>query len=192
MATASFTWTNWDSTNAWQNLADAGNSSLVAYARDATDVAAKFTETTKNTTATEYARKSGAGDTWASIFSIVSGATITAVQLTAWKKKTVANTKLTSHNVTIKLIDDDAATLATLINNASLGTSVDGSYTAQTAGANQTGLSIAANTNARLSIEYTCVAANTAGDSAIDCRFDDFEVTITYDAPVTKVYITHQ
>lgn len=185
MATASFTWAAWDTTNAWQNLADAANNANLAYAKDTTDGAAKFTTSTKSATMTEYGRKSGNGDTWASIFGIASGATITAVQLTAWKRKLVTNTKITSNSLTVKLISDAAATLATLINAGATSTSTDANYTAQTAGTNQTGLSISAADNVRLSLEYTVVTGGTGGSAAIDCRWDDFEVTITYTPPAT-------
>lgn len=182
MATVTFNWTNWDTTNTWQNLADAGNSAALAYARDATDVAAKFTETTKNTTTTEYARKSGAGDTWASIFGISENSAVSQVRITTWKKKVVTNTKLTSHSVTIKFIDDSAATVATMISGSAMAITTDASYV--TKGASSL-VSVGAaytsgSTSVRLSLEYSIVVANSSGNSAIDTRFDDITVEATY------------
>jgi len=182
MATVTFNWTNWDTTNAWENLADAGNNANITYARDDTDVAGKFTETTKNTTATEYARKSGAGDTWASMFGIYPTNTVSQVRITTWKKKVVTNTKLTSHSVTIKFIDDSNATVATMISGSAMATATDASY--QTKGASSL-VSVGAaytsgSTSVRLSLEYSIVVANSSGNSAIDTRFDDITVEITY------------
>ena len=188
MATAVVTWSAWDTTHTWENLADAGNSASVTYARDATDVAAKFTQATKSVTQTEFGRKSGAGDSWASIFGIPAGSTVTQVQVTAWTKKLVANTKLTSHTVTIGLIDDSGArvTAADSISAVSLGTTTDASYVAQSAGATVAvnAGSQASATAIRLSLEYTVVTGASGGAASVDQRFDGVEVTITYTPPV--------
>lgn len=191
MSTASFNWTAWDTTNAWENLADAGNSASVTYSRDATDIAAKFVQATKATTQTEFGRKSGAGDTWASIFGISAGATVTQIQVSAWKKKLVSVTKLSSHSVTIALIDDSGArvTATDSISGVALGTTADGSYVAQTAGStvNVNAGSQAASTNVRLSLEYTVTTSGGGGSANVDQRFDDITITITYTAgPIPK------
>ena len=182
MATKTFNWTNWNTTNAWENLADAGNSAQITYARDATDAAAKFTETTKNTTTTEYARKSGTGDTWASIFGIDPTNPVSQVRITTWKKKVVTNTKLTSHTITFKLINDSAGTVATMISASAMATGTDASYV--TMGATSASAIGAAYTSGstpvRLSLEYSIVVANSSGNSAIDTRFDDVTLEITY------------
>lgn len=189
MATASFTWTAWDTTNAWQNLADSGGSSAITYARDATDVAAKFTCGTKSTSGTERARKATSGDTWASIFGIDEGCTITAAQLSAWQCKRVAVAKLSSQTLTVNLIDDTPTTLATLINALSLGIVADGSYVDMSPGTNQTGLSISAANNVRLSIDLTMATSGSSGSASVDTRFDNFTVTITYDSPTRIINV---
>lgn len=182
MATSTFNWTAWDTTNSWQNLADAGNNADLTYARDGTDVAAKFTETAKNRTSVEYARKSGTGDSWASIFGIYPTNTVSQVRITAWKKKVVTNTKLTSHTITFKLIDDSANTIATMISASAMATGTDANYV--TMGATSASAIGAAYTSGstpvRLSLEYRAVIANSSGASAIDTRFDDITIEITY------------
>ncbi|HSE46206.1 MAG TPA: hypothetical protein VLA89_12840 [Gemmatimonadales bacterium] len=193
MATATFTWNAWDTTNAWENLADAANSASVTYSRDATDVAAKFVQATKSTTQTEFGRKAGAGDTWASIFGLGAGDTVTQVQVSAWTKKLVANTKLTSHTVTIGFIDDAGSrvTAADSISGVSLGTTVDGSYVAQSAGsavAVNAG-SQASSTSVRLSLEYTVTTSAGGGAASVDQRFDGLQVTVTYTPGVTNTPI---
>lgn len=184
MATASFTWTNWDATNAWENLADAANSTSLTYARDATDVAAKFTIGTKGTTQTEFGRKSGAGDTWASIFGIGANDTVTQVQISAWTKKLVTATKLTSHSVTMGFIDDSAAriTASDSITGVALGTTTDGSYVAQSAGStvNVNAASQVGSTSVRFSLEYTVTTGTGGGSASVDQRFDGVTATITY------------
>lgn len=190
MSTTAVTWSTW-STNSWEVLVDAANSSTLDYAKDATDVAAKFTTTTKSATMTEFGRKSGAGNTWASIFGIPTGSTVTAVQVSAWKKKLVANTKISSNSVKINMIADDATRVSTAdLISASLGTTTDGSYVDQSAGSSTSVSSTyqAATTNVRLSLEYTVTTIGSGGGAAIDCRFDDVQITITYTAGYIDTY----
>lgn len=190
MATASYTWQTW-SGSTWEVLADAGNSANIIYAKDTTDVAAKFTCTTKGTNQTEYGRKSGSGDSYESIFSVPAGSVITAIQCTAWKYKRVAVSKLTSQNIVIKMIDDAAGTVATVISSTSLGTSTDSTYQSGSAGTNQTGLEIASNVNVRLSLELAMVVATSSGTASVDTRFDDVTIQVTYTPPY-EVNITNE
>ena len=188
MATATFTWAAWDTTNAWQNLADCAQSAAV-YARDA-EGSAKFTFATKNTTVSEFGRKGGAaaaGDSWQSIFGIAAGQVITQVRVSAWKTKMVANTKLSSHTLTVKIVDDSGNTVtdANLLNAVALRNAAgESSFTSETAGSNVNVLSAsqAGATSVRLSLEYSVTTSGGGSACSCDTRFDDVTIEITYQA----------
>jgi hypothetical protein len=184
VASKTQTWATW-SGSTWEVLADAGNTANITYAKDATDTSAKFTCVSKSMAATtEYARKSGAGDSWATIFAVPANAVVKKVQVTAWKKKTVANTKLSALTFKIRLINDagTAAVDADLI-SANLGTSTDGSYGAQSAGSevNVVAGSQAASSAVRLSLEITITTGGTSSAASVDVRFDDVVLSVTYE-----------
>lgn len=124
-------------------------------------------------------------ETWES-WGVPAGATVTAVQLTAWKYKITAPSNIT-HKVYFCSILSGLATVATLKSNASL----PGYATAWLSGSAGSSVSVgasyqASNTPVRLEWQYTG-SVNISGGAAT--RFDTIEVTITYtlasDTPIT-------
>lgn len=175
-----------------EGLADAGNNANLTFAFDGTDGnptgCVKFTTSTKSATMEEFGQKSTTTDTWQT-WGIPSGATVTNAQISAWQKKLVSNTKLSSNSVKLNVIDASAAivTASDLI-SASLATTTDASWQAQSAGST-IGVNAGSQNSTsavRLKIDYTCTTSGTAGTANVDARFDQIDLTITYTpAPVS-------
>lgn len=180
MATADYTWSTW-SGNAWEVLVDGGQSSQITYSKDTTDVAAKFVETLKSTTSSETASPT-AGSTWEAIFGIPASSVVTKIQLTAWKKKLLSNTKLTSHTINVRF-----ATVALKGGAFSLATTTDSSYVSLAAGSLldvPVGMQ-ASDSVVELELIYALVTSGSSGSAAVDCRFDDITIQATYAAQYT-------
>lgn len=190
MATASITWTNWDATDSWETLADAGDSGIV-YARVAdAAVAAQFTQATKNVTESERGVKAGAGDSWATIFGISTDAQISSVQVTAWSESLVSATKLSSHSIIMRLVDDagdNVCGAGTELISTSISTATH-DYTAGAAGSIRAvqAAYVEAATNVRLELAYTVTTSNTGGSAAVDQRFDAVTIQITYSSHIQQ------
>lgn len=173
------TWSTWDNSVVGENLADAGTTASIAYDRDATDVAAKFTSTASSlTNITENARQA-TGDTWED-WGVPAGAVVIAAQITAWKKKVVTATNISANVMVITLIDSSNGNIVNFTGNAAIGTTTDGSYVAQAAGllkaipaANQPSTTVV-----KLNLANRITTG--AGTVNVDNRFDDVEMTITY------------
>jgi len=191
VATASVTISNWNSTNSWENLADAGNTALIAYSRDATDAAGKFTCTVA-ANATEAARSATVTDTWASIFGISTSAIVTSYSVTAWKRKLIGNDKLDAISFNIGITDPNGSNAWVSAGSANTGSvnaggsslSKNASYTAQTAGGARTVDSSrqASTTEVRLWLECYFETRNSAN---VDARLDDVTYQITWSLALT-------
>lgn len=178
-----------------EGLADAGVSGVV-FGFLGTDGnpsgCVRFTQANKAQNVTERALRASTGQTWES-WGVPAGATVTQVQVTAWSEKLVANTKLTSHTISARIVGAGGASVHSagdLLAAVALGTTVDASWQAGAAGtarAVDSG-SQASGTDVRLELEYAVVTSGGGGSASVDQRFDQVQLTITYsDAPPPEV-----
>jgi hypothetical protein len=171
-----------------EGLTDRGTTGNLTFAW-ATDAAVKFTTTKKNLSAVvEGGWGAATGVTWET-WGVPAGATVTAVQCTAWKKKVVTNTYLTSHSATIQVLSTTTTThsAGNLISTGAWSTSTDASYQDGAAGSSRAvdATYQPSTTVVRLDIEYTVTTGSST--SAIDTRFDTIQLTITY-TPLAYVF----
>lgn len=195
MATASVTLSNWNSTNSWENLADAGNSTRIAYSRDATDAAAKFSGSfpgTLPTSGTEHARSPTTTDTWASIFGISSAALVTSYRVSAWKGKLIYDDVGAALSIGVTDPNGSNAWVSADSNNTGSvsGASVvdESAYTAQTAGAARTVDSDLMVATTPVRFWFACSGSAPFGESAsFDVRLDDVTFEITWSNELTAI-----
>lgn len=179
MATASKTWAFASDA---EGLTDQGVGAAVAFAANTGDGnpagSVAFTCANKAVTQTERARKSTTGDTFASLFGIGAGDTISAVRITGLSDKVAAVAKLSSHSVTVRLVDDAGSTIATLLSARNPGNTT----TAWVAVGAQTSQSISKTgaDGCRLEIEYTVTTSGGSGSASTDYRIDQIAVEVTY------------
>ncbi len=184
-ATVTKTWSTWTNAVAGENLADAANTSKIAYARDATDGAAKFTSTdTSLSDTSEYGIQSATGDTWVT-WGVPAGSTVSKARVNSAKKKVVDNTGMTVNHWGVCIIDNAGTALmasTNMLDSQTLATTTDADYVALGANAdiNVNAGSQAAATAVRLRLKgnYTV-----SGATSIDVRFDDIAITMTYNSP---------
>ena len=183
---------DWTFSSDTEGLADQGGSAFITFGYDSTDQAIKFTGAKKNSTETEFAYNSSTGSTWET-WGVTPGATVTAVQITAWKDKTVVNSYLNSHNLKARIINSGGTTVHSAgdILDASLSTSIDGSYVSGSAGTQRAvdGSYQLSDTDVRLQLEYSASWANNNG-ADLDQRFDDIQLTITFTPPASGDTLT--
>jgi hypothetical protein len=119
---------------------------------------------------------------------VPSGATVTSVRISAWKKKLVARTAhLTAHSIKIRVVGSGGTAVhstaaADLISNSPATGAADASYLAQSAGsavAVNAG-SQASTTDVRIEFEYSCTQSNAGSGANTDFRVDDVVLAITY------------
>lgn len=173
-----------------EGLTDAGNAANLTFAAHAGDGnpadSVKFTTPTKGQTMTEFARRSGTGETWET-WGIPSGATVTDVQITAWNEKLRANTKLSSHSVKARIIGSGGSSVHSAgdLLDASLGTAIDSSWQSGAAGTSRAvdAGNQASTTDVRLELEYTVVTSGGGGSANVDQGFDQIQLTVTYSPP---------
>jgi Concanavalin A-like lectin/glucanases superfamily len=176
-----------------EGLADEAASSSIAFAWQSGDSQSgsggcvKFTQATKSTNSTERAKRSATGQTWET-WGVPAGSIVTQVQITAWYKRLMGNTKLTSHTISARILDSSnakvhsagdllsAVTLATTPLDSSAWPAVQAAGTARAVNAGKQ----ASNTDVRLELEYSCVTSGSSGSAAVDERFDGIQLTITY------------
>jgi hypothetical protein len=170
-----------------EGLTDAGVSA-VAFAHLTTDGnpsgCVRFTQATKAVTQSERALRASTGETWES-WGVPAGATVTGVQVTAWQEKLAANTKLSSHSISARVIGSGGASVHSagdLLAAVALGTTTDATWQAGAAGtarAVDSGAQ-ASGTDVRLELEYSVVTSGGGGSASVDQRFDQIQLTITY------------
>jgi hypothetical protein len=173
-----------------EGLADAGNSTNLTFAAHAGDGnpadSIKFTTATKGQTMTEFARRSGTGETWET-WGIPSGATVTDVQITAWDEKLRANSKLSSHSIKARIIGSGGSSVHSAgdLLDVALGTTVDSSWQSPAGGTSQAvdAGSQASTTDVRLELEYTVTTTGGGGSTNVDQGFDQIQLTVTYTPP---------
>jgi hypothetical protein len=121
------------------------------------------------------AYKTSTSDTWET-WGVPAGATVTAVQVTAWKRKTPTRSRY-SGQFYLYLADSSLSVITTLL-GLQIMAAVLSSWTAQTAGASQniTESYQASNTSVRL---YFCWPFGGETDTG-EVRLDSIELTITY------------
>lgn len=170
-----------------EGLADAGNTANLTFAAETGDGnpagSVKLTTGTKGQTLTEFARRATTGETWET-WGVPSGGTVTAVQVTAWSERLVANTKLSSHSLKARVIGSGGTTVHSVGDalDAALGTTTDATWQAGTAGSSRAvdAGSQASTTDVRLELEYTVTTSGGGGSANVDQRFDQIALTITY------------
>lgn len=180
MATASKTWVF--ATNSESLSQQVGGGTAPAFAYEGTDGnpagSVKFTQGTKNITNGLCEAYNGTtGATFASHFGISSDATITAVRITKLEDRVVANTKLSSHQLQVLLIDDSNLTIATLA-TINPGTAT-GAWADIGAQASQAIAKTGAN-GCRLKLSYLCTTSGGGGSASVDYRVDNIAIEVTY------------
>lgn len=180
-----------------EGLADAGGSSSIAFAYEGGDGSAsagcvKFTTAVDGlVNETEQGRKVSTADTWET-WGVPGGATVTNVQVTAWKAKLADDTGLSEANdckLTIQAVDASAVSVtdADLIGSQNI-TSL--SWTAMSAGSLRGVISGKQTSSTPVRLELEVRLSTDDPSTSVDVRFDSIELTITYDDGTTGGAVT--
>lgn len=187
----------WSFLSGSEGLADAGNENKLDFQHESGDGSpagsVSFTTSTKSSTLQEFARRPSTGETWET-WGVPAGSTVTSVQITAWKERTVANTKLSSHTFKARIIGSGGSTVHSAgdLLSVSLATGTDASWQTGSAGSSRAvdGGSQASTTDVRLELDYTVTTSGGGGGANVDQRFDEISLTITYTAPSGFSFVT--
>ena len=173
-----------------EGLADQAVSGVV-FAHEAGDGnplgSVKFTQATKSFTHTERARRNTTGETWET-WGVPAGNIVTAVQITSRAEKTASVTKLTSHSISMRVVDSAGVSVhpaGDLVAAVNPGTTVDTLWQTITTGTVQRAVDAAkqaSSTDVRLELEYSVTTGAGGGGAAVDQRFDQIVLTITHEA----------
>lgn len=143
----------------------------------------KWTQATKQVTVSGPARQ-GTGITWQT-WGVPANATVNTVRVVSYSRKVAANTKLTSHDHRIRIVDPTTFTFVHGANNLAsetLPTAVGGWLagggiaTAQTVGSTWK----PASSGVALEHHYGVVTSGGGGGAAVDARFDQIVIEIDY------------
>lgn len=182
MATVTKTWTFTSDT---EGLADEGITNDILFSHDAGDAAVKFTSIKKDNELIEGGLNGSTGETWES-WGVPVGATVTNIQVTGWLERTVANTKLGSHDITADILGSGTVPVPVsttpVINAFSLSTTTSPTFTSQGPETQQAVISgkQASNTDVRLRLRYHMIMTGGGGSASLDWRMDTIELEITY------------
>lgn len=183
MPTATRTWHLTGSDSITQQV---GGGTAPTYSTDSTANAGalsttgfgNFAQGTKSQTdALCEAYNGSTGPTFASLFGIASGDSVSQARITGLYDQVTNNTKLTSHQLVVTLIDDAGSTIVTLATiNPGTGT---GSWADVGAGSNQA-MTKSGSDGCRLKFAYTCTTSGGGGTADVDYGVDEVTVEITY------------
>lgn len=170
-----------------EGLADAGNAASLVFAYVSADGnpsgSIGYTTTLESVTQTEFARRASTGQTWET-WGVPTGATVTSVVVAAWNEKTAGVTKLSSHSLKARIINSSGTTIHSAgdLLNATLSITSDTTWQSGTAGSSVAVDSSyqASTTDVRLELEYTVTTSGGGGSAAVDQRFDNIRIDITY------------
>lgn len=180
----------WNFLSTTEGLADAGNDAILTFAANTSTGnptnSVQFSESSKNTTRTEFARNSSTGETWET-WGVPAGATINSIQITAWSE-TTDSTQLgvVMSSVSFRIIGSGGTSVTSgagdPIDHISPGTGGDTVWNIMSAGSsrNVDAGSQPSTTDVRLEIEQN---VRTSGPLGIMLQsYDTISLTITYTA----------
>ena len=163
-----------------EGLADAGVSANIAFAYEGADGdpasgCVKFTSASVPASI-ERARRAATGQTWET-WGVPAGATVTNVQITAWRSKVVAESGGGINIARMRIVDSAAASVHSAGDLISSPVGAPATWITNPAGSARAvnALSQASTTDVRLEIEYETYTTGTN-----DVRFDTITLAITY------------
>lgn len=177
----------WNFASTTEGLADAGNDAVLTFAAETSTGnptnSVKFSESSKNTTKTEFARNPSTGETWET-WGVPAGATVTSIQFTKWSEYTDPSTiGPTANNFSARIIDSGGTSVTSgagdPIPTTAMGTG-DTAWNVQSAGAsrNVDASKQASTTDVRLELQQDVTTSGPLG--ILLQEYDTFELTITY------------
>ena len=177
----------WNFASSTEGLADAGNDAILTFAAETSTGSptnsVNFSESSKNTTKTEFARNPSTGETWET-WGVPSGATVTSIQFTSWQEYTDPSTLgPTVNNFSARIIDSGGTSVTSgagdPIPTTAMGTG-DTAWNVQSAGSSRSvdAGKQASTTDVRLELQQNVTTSGPLG--ILLQMYDTFELTITY------------